>query len=135
MALFLKVINKLYTSSLQDVIYSLKARLIPQIKIKEKPEWNKITNGYGKGVQILVDKNSFQGWQAMINGEYDQFLFEEAAKYEIKDKVVWDIGAHFGYNSLVYSKLVGSKGKVIAFEPNTFNYERLAKNIKKNECY
>jgi len=32
--------------------------------------------------------------------------------------VVFDIGAHLGYYTLLLSKVVGEKGKVIAFEPN-----------------
>lgn len=33
--------------------------------------------------------------------------------------VVFDIGAHFGFYTLLLSELVGEKGKVFAFEPNS----------------
>ena len=47
---------------------------------------------------------------------------------------VLDIGANIGYPSLLFSKLVEKRGKVIAFEPDKNNLEMLRKNIKVNKC-
>lgn len=41
-----------------------------------------------------------------------------------------DIGAHFGYFTLMASKLVGSKGKVYSVEPSTGSFDLLKQNIK-----
>ena len=46
--------------------------------------------------------------------------------------VVLDVGANFGYYSLLFSKLVGLKGMVIASEPTVFFRERLNTHIKTN---
>ena len=43
-----------------------------------------------------------------------------------------DIGANFGYFSLVASKLVGDSGKVLAFEPMPNFYKRLEWHIQEN---
>ena len=43
---------------------------------------------------------------------------------------VFDIGAHLGFYTLLLSKLVGSKGKVFAFEPNPELLPSLRKTIK-----
>jgi FkbM family methyltransferase len=43
-----------------------------------------------------------------------------------------DIGAHIGYFSLVAGRLVGSEGKVYAFEPEPDNFTQLLKNIEAN---
>ena len=40
-----------------------------------------------------------------------------------------DIGAHFGYFTLIASVLVGEKGRVIAFEPSIKNFDLLKQNI------
>lgn len=43
---------------------------------------------------------------------------------------VIDIGAHIGFYSRLFSKLVGKFGKVLAFEPEPSNFKLLKKNIK-----
>jgi len=43
-----------------------------------------------------------------------------------------DIGANIGYFSLLASKLVGAKGRIIAFEPNPLTINRLKKNMELN---
>ncbi len=56
-------------------------------------------------------------------------LFKEAVKEE---NVVVDLGANIGYYSLLAARLVGSKGRVYAFEPEPTNYSLLLKNIELN---
>lgn len=52
-------------------------------------------------------------------------------KYEINEgDVVIDAGAYVGEFTLLASILVGSKGKVISFEPDPKNYGILSNNIK-----
>ncbi len=58
-------------------------------------------------------------------------LFKKTVK---KGWTVLDIGANIGYPSLLFSKLVGEGGKVIAFEPDKNNIQMLGKNIKANNC-
>lgn len=43
---------------------------------------------------------------------------------------VLDIGANIGYYTRLFSKSVGSEGKVYAFEPDNINFEHLKKNVK-----
>lgn len=57
-------------------------------------------------------------------------LFKKTIK---KGWTVLDIGANIGYPSLLFSKLVGENGRVIAFEPDKNNIEILEKNIKANK--
>ena len=45
---------------------------------------------------------------------------------------VVDIGAHFGYYTLLAARAVGIKGKVFCFEPEPSNYALLLKNIEEN---
>ena len=46
--------------------------------------------------------------------------------------VVVDIGSNIGYYTLIAAKILGSSGKVYAFEPEPNNYELLLKNIEVN---
>ena len=49
-----------------------------------------------------------------------------------RGSVVLDIGAHIGYYTLMMARLVGSRGRVFAFEPNPANYDLLRRNIQIN---
>ena len=54
--------------------------------------------------------------------------------YKVKaNDVVLDAGANCGHLSIFFSKLVGKNGLVYAFEPDTFNIERINTNIKLNK--
>ncbi len=47
-----------------------------------------------------------------------------------KNDIVFDIGAHFGFYTLLLSQLVGKNGKVFAFEPNSELLPSLRKTIE-----
>ncbi len=44
--------------------------------------------------------------------------------------VVWDAGAHAGATTYFLSQMVGSAGKVYAFEPDEINYSYLIRNLE-----
>lgn len=46
--------------------------------------------------------------------------------------VVYDIGGHAGYMSLLFASLVGPEGRVFTFEPSPSNYSRVQRNIEAN---
>jgi FkbM family methyltransferase len=48
--------------------------------------------------------------------------------------VVWDVGAHHGYVSLMASRRVGPNGSVHAFEPSEQNRRILDRHLKMNDC-
>lgn len=45
---------------------------------------------------------------------------------------VLDVGANIGYMALLFSRLVGGQGKVIAFEPASGNYDELSSSLSIN---
>jgi FkbM family methyltransferase len=54
--------------------------------------------------------------------------------YNVKpEDVVIDAGANCGHLSIFFSKLVGKKGKIYAFEPDKFNIERIEMNKNLNQ--
>lgn len=57
---------------------------------------------------------------------------EILAKKLKKGMVVIDIGSNIGYNIFLESKLVGSKGRVIAVEPDPVSFTYLLRNIELN---
>jgi len=64
--------------------------------------------------------------------EYNETLL--AKKIINPGDIVYDCGANIGYFTLLYSKLVGSSGRVFAFEPDPLNFKFLEKNVILNSC-
>ena len=63
------------------------------------------------------------------------FHEEEILKHFIPKEgdIVVDIGAAFGFYTILASKMIGSKGKVIAIEPQPESFQMLNSNIKLNK--
>lgn len=96
------------------------------------PVWNQIPSGILKGMWLyMYPKGDWQ--EKMLEESYDKELFDAIRKYNLEGKTIYDIGSHIGYHSIFFSKLVGSKGSVLAFEPNPFNAKRIQENIDKNQ--
>jgi FkbM family methyltransferase len=65
--------------------------------------------------------------------------FEEAERRFVEDYLkagmtVLDIGAHGGYYTLLASRKVGRRGRVIAFEPSPRERQRLYQHLRINRC-
>lgn len=96
------------------------------------PQWNKINTGILKDYWLYF--YPFGDWQEMmLNETYDKELFDAIRKINLQGKTIFDIGSHIGYHSIFFSKLVGEKGSVFAFEPNPFNAKRIKENVDKNQ--
>ena len=65
-------------------------------------------------------------WEEHLKG-----IFE---KYITAGSIAIDIGAHIGTHSLTFSRLVGEKGVVYAFEPQAKIFTELVINLYLNEC-
>jgi len=89
-----------------------------------------ILQGKLKGKKWLISSGVIE--YALGSFEYEKVkLFEKVVK---KGSVVYDIGAHVGFYTLLASELVEDTGRVIAFEPLPRNLKYLKKHLKKNCC-
>jgi FkbM family methyltransferase len=129
--LFKKALFALWNKSPKDYYLSIQKR---EKIVRSEPKWEQIELGPAKQCELFVDKNRFPGWNKMIDGTYDSFLFKKLLREtHISGKTIWDVGAHFGFHTLTFAKLVGKSGKILSFEPNTQNFIRLQKHIKHNK--
>ena len=104
------------------LLYNLLKRVFAKPK-RFQPIWNTLDYAPMKGFKIYFDPSGI--WQKqMLNGTYDAFLFRELEKINLEGKTILDIGAHIGYHSFYFSKIVGPQGHVYAFEPHPKNIER-----------
>ena len=83
------------------------------------------TNGFLLGT---YRKNGYRMWRKLIEGDFETKEIEQVKSFDFDYFI--DIGAHIGYYSL--SIATTKKCKVLAFEPNTANYQSLIKNLDIN---
>jgi FkbM family methyltransferase len=93
------------------------------------------------GVTLPIQDGPLKGkkWCATtsiryIRGKYVKRDTDILSENVGKAEVVYDIGAHVGYFSILCSGIVGREGKVYAFEPVPMNLLFLRKHIKINKC-
>lgn len=75
---------------------------------------------YGRGLPYLLLETL--GSKA----SKDRRFFE---KMDFRGKTIYDVGAYIGLLTMFFAKKVGTKGKVIAFEPNPESFSKLLINI------
>lgn len=96
------------------------------------PQWNKVKSGPFAGIKVYYDPSANFWSSEAQDGMHDKEIFDFVLKKNLRGKTVFDIGAHIGFNTLCFAKLVGPKGNVVAFEPNVFNRERMEMNLSEN---
>lgn len=117
---------KLYTlfpyTSISGKLLRLPLKLIP--KDAKLP----IIYGKIKGNKWIVSSTLTGCWLGIY--EYEkQVLLSKVVK---RGDVFFDVGAHVGFHTLLASKLVGSHGRVFAFEPLPRNLEYLREHLRIN---
>lgn len=113
------------------IVYELLKKIILGRK-KYSPKWNTLKYKPMDGVKMFFDPEGL--WQRkMMIGTYDTFLFDTIKSMPHKGKIVYDIGAHIGFHSFYFARLVGKEGKVYSFEPNVKNFERFNLILNENK--
>jgi FkbM family methyltransferase len=85
----------------------------------------------GEVFDFLIGDTQGRGWYDNTDPLSIELRF--ARDHMIKPgDVVFDCGAHHGYATVLFSKWVGDKGKVVAFEALPRNCDILAKNVELN---
>jgi len=87
----------------------------------------------GIAFNISTKKNSMS--KSLVLQEHTESNETKFLKKIIKPgQTVLDVGANMGWYSIHFSKWVGQRGKIFAFEPVPEIYEELESNIKLNCC-
>ncbi|MDQ0967621.1 FkbM family methyltransferase [Flavobacterium sp. W4I14] len=81
---------------------------------------------------INADTSTWIGAKIDILGDYEPEIKKIFRIFIKEGNTVLDVGANIGLHTLYFSELVGSEGKVIAFEPIPSTFQLLQENIKLN---
>ena len=127
-----KKIHAIYKKSFKIFIgtnigrYGIVRKLSRFLNSNLKPDWVEI-----EGEKMYLD--DVDSLCLSINGIHEKIITNLIKKETHSGDVVLDIGAHIGYYTLQFANLVGSTGKVYAFEPEPKNFELLKKNVQINK--
>lgn len=124
------MLRKLWNASPASLLRSASYRIRHALKLTQSvPRWHRIERGPAGGMEMLLSNE----WPDMKAGRFDAFLYDALNdRTFLNGSTIWDVGAHVGYHTLSFAKLVGDRGKVISFEPNPYNYARLLSNVTRN---
>ena len=88
-----------------------------------------ILQGKLRGKKWIVGSGQHGAWLGSY--EYEkQLLFQKMIQ---AGNVVYDLGSHSGFYSILASELVGKHGKVVAFEPHPRNLHYLREHLRLNQ--
>jgi FkbM family methyltransferase len=92
--------------------------------------WRELVRTNGYQLEVLLD--DLIGRTVYLNGQFEPANTTTAAALLAPGAVVFDVGAHCGYYSLLFSGRVGTSGSVHAFEPVPETAARLRGNLARN---
>lgn len=104
------------------IFYEILKTLKKPYKTKARTFWN------GEMEIILPENVSITIWR---NGFVETDVTIYLIQYLNEGETFIDVGAHFGFYSLLASNLVGNNGQVISFEPTTSTFNQLSNNVSK----
>jgi FkbM family methyltransferase len=90
-----------------------------------------IPDGPNAGLRLHVDQSMpLYYW---LKESHDQDLVRELQSRIAPGMVVMDVGANIGYNTMMFARWVGAAGRVLSFEPDPMNMQRLRRHCEINE--
>jgi len=100
--------------------------LVRRHLIPRGSEWVQVQQGFAKGISIRIDLSRERSWWAGTHEPSAQDLLRQIVA---EDTVLYDVGAHIGFFSLPAARIAA---RVIAFEPDPENAERLRAHVVRN---
>ncbi len=92
-------------------------------------QWVQVEKGLAGGLWLYLSPMDEEKYRL---GHHEPRLQEAFQKFALPGRVVYDVGAHIGFFSLAAARLVGPQGKVLAFEPDPDNVDRLMQHAARN---
>jgi len=87
------------------------------------------------GLPVEVDPSSIVGQDIVNIGLYDRVVLEAIYRLLDAGETAFDVGANIGQNASIMALVVGSRGRVVAFEPGPTALSMLTKNVESWAAY
>jgi FkbM family methyltransferase len=107
-----------------------KHRLRAALKKHYSSGKHRVKTLYGARMWIGLDDGAQQS--LLYTGKYEEDLVVCFRSLLTQGDIVIDMGANIGYFTMLAARMVGNKGRVIAFEPTPYNAERLKEHFALN---
>lgn len=88
-----------------------------------------VRSGHASGLRLAIDRRGEKFYWTGLHERPVQELFVELIR---SGSVVWDVGAHRGFFSLLAARLAGPEGRVHAFEPAPATARTLRESVGLN---
>jgi FkbM family methyltransferase len=102
-------------------LHSLSARCKLQFRVMARTFW---------GERMVVVFPEPISTAIFRRGYYEEGLSQMVLSHLRPGSVFFDVGAHFGYFTMLAAKIVGESGRVYSFEPSPTNFRILQANAK-----
>lgn len=109
-------------TSIQGRLMRLPLRLLPPSSVM------KIRRGPARGLRWIAGSSNHGCWL----GTYELDKQAALARFIRPGMTVYDVGAQAGFYTLMFSRLVGDRGRVIAFEPCPYEARHLLDHVRMN---
>jgi FkbM family methyltransferase len=107
------------------IAHRLSHKMIPA----DEKLWARVERGPAKGLWIELNPRTGQHY---LHGEVEPIVQQVLVEKLRPGMVFYDLGANIGFFTLLASRIVGEKGKVISFEPDPEIAARLRRNVERN---
>jgi len=102
------------------------AKLVP----KDKLTWVQVQGGAGKGLWLRLNPRTGTSY---FDGGGEPEVQRVLKEYLKTGMTFYDVGANIGLFSLIAARLVGEKGRVVAFEADPEIAARLREHVERNQ--
>lgn len=122
---------------ISSLMRNFQKRQDDKLKQVANKQWNNLFNGKDFFEYNLYDYAKINLYKdsvlsRLIWNKFEKDETDYMCKVLKKGDVFIDVGSNIGLFSLIASKIVGDKGKVICFEPSPLTYTRLKENVTIN---
>lgn len=84
----------------------------------------------GGGKIFVTPGSALSYWRTNLDNSEFGCLFDWVEEFVKPGNIVWDIGANVGLFTFAAANRIGTRGQVVAFEPDTVLFDLLQKSLR-----